>query len=181
MKDEDLNKLATALNPERLEKVLERDREEVELEKMIDEILKEKEFKGFVTKEIREKARKISRKYYEIGNKLVEDAQYPEAIDIYTKSINILRRINKRKAVDSYFNRAITLAMMGYPKMALDDLNEIAKAGTPKPDIFYVKGQIFESAGRYKLAERMYERCLKIDPEYRRASYSLERLRAMRS
>ncbi|MEM0128081.1 MAG: hypothetical protein QXO03_03220 [Thermoplasmatales archaeon] len=181
MKDEDLNKLATALNPERLEKVLERDREELELEKITDEILGSGRKQGNSSKkERKEMAKKISRKYYEIGNKLVEDAQYSEAVDIYTKSINILKRVNNRKAVDSYFNRAITLAMMGYPKMALDDLNVITRTGTPKADIFFVKGQIFESAGKYKLAERMYEKCLTIDPDFHRASYSLERLRASR-
>ncbi|MGC8644731.1 MAG: tetratricopeptide repeat protein [Thermoplasmata archaeon] len=181
MKDEDQNRLVTAINPERLERELERDREEIELERLIEKITREDSLTGAIPKrERRDIARKISRKYYELGNKLVEDAQYPEAVDIYTKSISILKKVVKRKAVDSYFNRAITLAMMGYPKMALDDLNAISRSSEPKADIFFVKGQIFESAGRYKLAERMYNRCLEIDPQFQRASYSLERLRASR-
>jgi|GEM_PF-906009 tetratricopeptide (TPR) repeat protein len=181
MKDEDQNRLAMAVNPERLERELERDREEIELERETEKILKrEGSPKDISDKERRDAARRISRKYYELGNRLVEDAQYPEAVDIYTKSISILKKVTKRKAVDSYFNRAITLAMMGYPKMALDDLNAISKSGKPKADIFFVKGQIFEGAGRLKLAERMYLKCLEIDPEFHRASYSLERLRAIR-
>lgn len=174
MKDSDQTRLATAVNPEALERVLQRDREELEIERQIDtlrEISSSREKKDRI-----DLTKRISRKYYELANSLVEDAQYSEAIDLYSKSISFLRKLNKRKAVDSYFNRAITLAMMGYPKLALDDLKLITDTNHPKADVFFVKGQIFESLGKSKLAERMYKRCLEIDPSFYRASNSLENM-----
>jgi tetratricopeptide (TPR) repeat protein len=176
VKDRDESTLAMALNQEKMERVLRRDREELELERQIEK-LGNKTSSPKKRKERVELIKKISRKYYEIANDMVEDAQYSEAIDLYSKSISIMRKVGNVKPADSYFNRAITLAMMGYPRMALDDLNKIVKANPPKADVYFVKGQIFQSMGKDRLAEREYRKCLKIDPEFYRASRSLENLR----
>ncbi|MEM0134487.1 MAG: hypothetical protein QXU18_04575 [Thermoplasmatales archaeon] len=175
MKDSDQSPLGTAINPERMERTLERDQQEIELEKQIEELNENTQYPK-KREETKEMVKKISRKYYEIANGMVEDALYSEAIDLYSKSISILRKYGKGRAVDSYFNRAITLAMMGYPKMALDDLKVISKIKPPKADVYFVKGQIFESLGRGKLAERMYRKSLDIDPTFYRAAHSLENL-----
>ncbi|MGC8562064.1 MAG: tetratricopeptide repeat protein [Thermoplasmata archaeon] len=172
MKDLDQSPIGTAINPERMERILERDKQEIEVERQIEELGKDA-FSPENKKERMEKVRRISRKYYEIANGMVEDALYSEAIELYSKSIAILRKTGNRRAVDSYFNRAITLAMMGYPKMALDDLKIISRAKPPKADVYFVKGQIFESLGREKLAERMYRKSLEIDPNFYRAARSL--------
>ena len=175
MKDSEHQTLATALNPEGMESALERDRQEMELEKQIEGIRTHLR----VSKKKKERAEvvgNISRKYYELANGMVEDALYSEAVDLYSKSIAILKKEVNKKAVDSYFNRAITLAMMGYPKMALDDLRTITKVKPEKADVYFVKGQIFESLGREKLAEKMYKRSLDIDPSFYRAVHSLENM-----
>ncbi len=173
MKDSYHQTLATAVSPERMERVLDRDKQEIEIEKQIDELRTSLSGPG-KKKERAEATKNISRKYYELANGLVEDALYSEAVDLYSKSITILKKEGNKKAVDSYFNRAITLAMMGYPKMAMDDLRLISKVSPPKADIYFVKGQIFESLGKEKLAERMYKKSLDIDPSFYRAAHSLE-------
>jgi tetratricopeptide (TPR) repeat protein len=159
-----------------MERVLLRDKEELEIEMQIEK-LGNKPSSPRKRRERVELIKKISRKYYEIANGMVEDAQYSEAIDLYSKSIAMMRKIRNIKAADSYFNRAITLAMMGYPRMALDDLNKIVKIDPPKADVYFVKGQIFQSMGKDRLAEREYRKCLEIDPEFYRASKSLEYMR----
>lgn len=175
MKDGEHQNLATAVNPERMVRILERDKQEIEVEKQLDRL----ESTPSTPKKNRERVEaigRISRKYYEIANGMVEDSLYSEAVDLYSKSISILRKDGNRKAVDSYFNRAITLAMMGYPKMALDDLRVISRTNPPKADVYFVKGQIFESLGKEKLAERMYKKSLDIDPTFYRAAHSLENM-----
>ncbi|MCL4334228.1 MAG: hypothetical protein M1290_07355 [Candidatus Thermoplasmatota archaeon] len=176
MKDGEHQTLATALNPERMERALERDRQEIEIENQIEK------FRNLSTSSVDKKEKddmiwKISRRYYELANGMVEDALYSEAVDLYSKSITILKKGSNRKAVDSYFNRAITLAMLGYPKMALDDLRAISRIKPEKADVYFVKGQIFESLGKDRLAERMYSRSLSIDPSFYRAAHSLEHIR----
>lgn len=175
MKDSYRQTLATAVSPERMERVLDRDKQEIEIEKQIERLRTSLSAPG-KKKERAEAAKNISRKYYELANGMVEDALYSEAVDLYSKSIAVLKKDGNKKAVDSYFNRAITLAMMGYPKMALDDLKLISKVSPPKADICFVKGQIFESLGREKLAERMYKKSLDIDPCFYRAAHSLENM-----
>jgi tetratricopeptide (TPR) repeat protein len=176
MKDGEHQILATALNPERMERVLERDKQEIEVEKQIESVRTRLNAQEDRRKRS-EVIRKISRKYYELANAMVEDAFYSEAVDLYSKSIAIMKKESNRKAVDSYFNRAITLAMLGYPKMALDDLRTISNAKPEKADVYFVKGQIFESLGREKLAEKMYNKSLSIDPSFYRAAHSLENIR----
>ncbi len=175
MKESDNATLATAVDPESLERALERDRQEIEIEKEMERLKMDAHFRKN-RKERADLIRKISRKYYELANGMVEEALYSEAVDLYSKSISILRKIGNRKAVDSYFNRAITLAMLGYPKMALDDLRVVTRTKPVKADVFFVKGQIFESIGKEKLAERMYKKCLEVDPEFYRAARSLENM-----
>ncbi|MCL6002089.1 MAG: hypothetical protein M0Z77_05895 [Thermoplasmatales archaeon] len=175
MRDSDRSTLATAVSPERMERVLERDKQEIEIEIQIEQLINSMRSEKKI-KERAESIKKISRKYYEMANGMVEDALYSEAIDLYTKSISILRKLGNKKAVDSYFNRAITLAMMGFPKMALDDLKLVSKSKPPKADVYFVKGQIFESIGKVKLAERMYNKSLDIDPSFYRAAHSLENM-----
>lgn len=172
MKDLDQSTLGTAINPERMERILDRDKQEIEVEMEIDKLSRESVSAGN-RKDRAQAVRRISRKYYEIANGMVEDAMYSEAIELYSKSIAILKKGGNRRAVDSYFNRAITLAMMGYPKMALDDLKIVSRAKPQKADVYFVKGQIFESLGREKLAERMYMKSLDIDPNFYRAAHSL--------
>lgn len=175
MKDSNHQTLATAVNPERMERALERDKQEIEIEKEIERLRVNLSAAGKRVERI-EVIKKISRKYYELANGMVEDALYSEAIDLYSKSISVLRKGENRKAVDSYFNRAITLAMMGYPKMAMDDLRTISNIRPQKADVYFVKGQIFESLGKQKLAERMYKKSLDIDPGFYRAAHSLENI-----
>ncbi len=175
MKDGENSTLAMAVNAEKMERVLDRDRLEIEVEKQIDML--RTQFSSPESKKVRAEAiRNISRRYYEIANGMVEDSLYSEAIDLYSKSIAMLRKAGNKKAVDSYFNRAITLAMMGFPKMALDDLRVISRLIPEKADVYFVKGQIFESLGKEKLAERMYKKSLDIDPTFYRAAHSLDNM-----
>ena len=176
MKDGIHPTLAMAVNPESMERILERDKQEIEIEKETEKL--ESIFSTPSKK--REKIEvisKISRKYYELANGMVEDSQYSEAIDLYTKSIATLKKAGNKKAVDSYFNRAIALAMMGYPGLALDDLKAITRVKPPKADFYFVKGQILESIGKEKLAAKMYKKSLDIDPSFYRATNSLENMR----
>ncbi len=176
MKEDAPTTLATAINVERMERIIQRDREELELERRIDNLaglVRGKNRRGMLLEEVK----KISKKFYDIANGMVEDQQYSESVELYSKSISILKTFMKRKAVDSYFNRAITLAMLGYPNMAMDDLNAIEKKKPPKPDVFFVKGQIYESLGKRKMAIRMYEKCLGINPQFYRAQNSLRQIR----
>lgn len=173
MKENSPNTLATAINAEKMERILQRDKDEQDIEIRMDS-LSTFQKSGKDKKAFDEEIRKISRKYYDIANVMVEDQQYSEAVELYSKSISILKKFAERKAVDSYFNRAITLAMLGYPNMAMDDLRAIENSKPPKPDIFFVKGQIFESMGKKKMAVRMYEKCLSVDPAFYRATDSLK-------
>ncbi|MGC8655549.1 MAG: tetratricopeptide repeat protein [Thermoplasmata archaeon] len=170
--DNNSSDLYDYLSVSEVSKIIERDRMEIELERKLDEIEKEKNKR---TGEIRQEIASISRKYYQIANELVEDGNYYEAVDLYSKSIQISKRYLRRKAQNSIFNRAITIALMGFPALALQDLRSIAKCKPVKADVFYVMGQIYESLDKKWLARRMYEKSLRIDPSYWRAKNSLER------
>ncbi len=160
------------LNESEILSILERDKWELELERRIDSMVKGGNVKGKVA---RDEFNQIAKKYYEFANDLVEQGKYYEAVDLYSRSIQISRRYLRRKAQDAIFNRAITVAMMGFPILALQDLRTILRCKPAKADLFYVMGQIYESLDKKWLAKRMYEKSLSIDPNYWRAKNSLER------
>jgi tetratricopeptide (TPR) repeat protein len=175
MKDEDFSNIVRSLDLEMLERMEERDRTELELEKSLEKLTMERnDKKGKAGR--KEEARGISRKYYEIANGLVEDAKYAEAIDLYSKAIQIMRKYTRRIDGDSYFNRAITFAMLGYPEMAMKDLHVVENLKPKKADVYFVKGQIYESTGKRKIALRMYRKSLEIDPNFWRAKNSIENM-----
>lgn len=153
-------------------KIIERDKNEIDLESNLDRIIKNGPIRD---KKSKAEIELISRKYYKMANDLVEDGNYYEALELYSRSIQISKRYLRKKAQDSIFNRALTMALMGFPVLALQDLRSIERTKPVKADIFYVKGQIYESMGKSTLAKKMYKKSLAIDPSYSRAKNSLER------
>ncbi len=170
--DNNSSDLYDYLSVSEVSRIIERDKAELELEMRMDRIERDKKK---ISKEMRMEISSISKKYYQIANELVENGDYYEAVEFYSKSINISRRYLRRKAQDSYFNRAITVALMGFPALALQDLRSILNCKPVKADLFYVMGQIYESIDKNWLAKKMYEKSLRIDPTYWRAKNSLER------
>ncbi len=164
--DDDVPEIIRGLNFQSLKSVLERDRDEMELEKTIENTIISR--RSMDTKYFRQIMDGVVKKYYQMGNELVDENEYVKALDMYTKSIKISRRYLRKTAVDSYFNRAITFVILGYPKLALSDIVRIEKIPPVKPDIFYLKGEIYEFMGRYKMAKKMYMKSYLIDPSYDR-------------
>lgn len=173
MKDDDFTSIMRSFDVERLNKIRERDDEELNLEKGLERLTTVTNDKDSRIERI-EEAKRISRGYYKLGNDLVEESKYSEAIELYTKSIEVLRKHVRRIAVDSYFNRAITYAMLGYPQAALGDMKLIVSRKPDKPDVYFVLGQIYESINKRKLAERMYKKSLEIDPNYSRSKFMIK-------
>jgi tetratricopeptide (TPR) repeat protein len=170
--DNNSSDLYDYLSVSEVSKIIERDRMEIELERRLDEIERDRRRK---TKKTLEEIASISRKYFLIANELVENGNYYEAVELYSRSIQISKRYLRRKAQDSIFNRAITVSLMGFPALALQDLRTITKCKPIKADVFYVMGQIYESLDKKWLAKKMYEKSLSIDPTYWRAKNSLNR------
>jgi len=55
------------------------------------------------------------------------------------------------------------------------DLIRIEKKPPVKPDIFYLKGEIYEFMGKYKMAQKMYMKSYLIDPNYEKAKNKLNK------
>ncbi len=164
--------LENYLSYSELEKLQERDMKELELETQLEKIILGGNLR---TESSKESIAEISRAYYKLGNELVEIGEYPEAVEFFTRSVQLSQRFLRKKAPDAIYNRAITMALLGYPIVALRDLQSIERMRPLKPDVFYVKGQIYESIGRKGMARKMYNKSLQIDPNYWRAQSSLQR------
>jgi len=171
--DDDIPEIIRGLNYQTLKAIEDCDLEEISIERTIDELLKNRKRIGNAY--FKDNMEKISRKYYQMGNDLVDENEYMRALDMYTKSIKISKRYLGRLAVDSYFNRAITFVILGYPKLGLMDLIRIEKKPPIKPDIFYLKGEIYEFMGKYKMAQKMYMKSYLIDPNYEKAKNKLNK------
>jgi len=76
--DDDIREIIRGLNYQTLKAIEDRDLEEISIERTIDELLKNRKRIGNAY--FRDNMEKISRKYYQMGNDLVDENEYMRAL-----------------------------------------------------------------------------------------------------
>jgi tetratricopeptide (TPR) repeat protein len=93
------------------------------------------------------------------GTEAADKGDYEKARQYYTAGIN-----QDPKAWPLYLNRAFALMNLGKPDLAIQDLNNVLRLARGVLMVQVVRGQIYESMGKYSLALADYDRLVSVTP-----------------
>jgi len=96
--------------------------------------------------------------YVHRGLAYFNEACYPEALDDFTKALEI------NKNAKTFYLRGITHRMLKNSAAALDDLQKAIALDPYQPDFWFAKAQLYFHSGDYLAARQDMEAALKLDP-----------------
>jgi len=99
-------------------------------------------------------------RYFNLGNEAALRNDLDEAIEYYTKAINI-----KPKFTESYFNRAKTYLVKGEMDKVLEDYTIVIKLDPKSAEAYSLLGEVYYFRGEYDKAIDYYSRALQLKPE----------------
>jgi serine/threonine-protein phosphatase 5 len=97
------------------------------------------------------------------GNDYLKECKYSEAVDEYTKAIDLNVSDNKKAAI-YYANRSFAQIKLENYGFAIEDANNAIKKDANYPKGYYRKGSAQFALGKYKLALANFKRVLEIVP-----------------
>ncbi|HVM62369.1 MAG TPA: tetratricopeptide repeat protein [Verrucomicrobiae bacterium] len=107
-------------------------------------------------------------KFFERGNKFVEDGSLARAKQEYEKAIKIYP-----KYLDALYNLAIACERLGQKSEAIDDYKRYLAVKENDADVWTQLGLLYDDVGNKMEARRAYEKALEINPKFGRAHHNL--------
>ena len=121
-----------------------------------------------VEKSIAKEDRKfLSLKKTEEGDRLCSIGKYIEAIESYTRAINI----NSDNEI-AYGNRAYAYYHIGERKLAFRDIDKAIELNAKEEMAYYNRGTMYFEDGRYQEAINDFSMALRLKPKYSEAYYN---------
>jgi len=121
----------------------------------------------------------LAKRYYDSGRKLLEQNNFDDAIDSYTKAIELDPTYSS-----AYFNRSLCYAIKGNYELASRDALMVMKLEPNSFDAPYVMGIISEYKEDFEAALKWYDESINKNPSYSSAIVRrrnlLERMRRSR-
>jgi len=111
--------------------------------------------------------------YLKQGVTLFEEGKYEQAIDEYTKAIELDPNLT-----DAYYNRGLAYLMTKQYDLALADFNKAIELDPKMSTAWSGRGMALAGLGRYKEALEAYDKALEINPNDQLAKESREGLLA---
>jgi len=103
----------------------------------------------------------LAKRYYDLGRKLFEQSNFDDAIDSYTKAIELDPTYSS-----AYFNRSLCYAIKGNYELASRDALMVMKLEPNSFDAPYVMGIISEYKEDFETALKWYDESIKKNPNY---------------
>ena len=103
----------------------------------------------------------LAKRYYKLGGKLFEQNNFDDAIDSYTKAIELDPTYSS-----AYFNRSLCYAIEDNYELASRDLLMVMKLEPNSFDAPYAMGLISEYKQDFKTALKWYDESIKKNPNY---------------
>lgn len=103
----------------------------------------------------------IANEYYQSGLRLVDEKKHHEAIDSYSKAIDLVP--NFFEAID---NRAFCKMDLGLWEEAIDDFQESLQANPTSFVAEFSIGECYLKLGNYQKAKEQFEKAIAIDPTH---------------
>jgi len=98
--------------------------------------------------------------FFEKGFSLGRDEKYEEAIDAFTKAIQL-----NHKYARAFAGRGLAYAYSGNYKQAFDDLNKAIELDPKDVKIYYARGVVYLKSGNYRLGIEDYNKAIELDPK----------------
>jgi len=121
----------------------------------------------------------LAKRYYDLGGKLFEQNNFDDAIDSYTKALELDPTYSS-----AYFNRSLCYAIKGNYELASRDALMVMKLEPNSFDAPYVMGIISENKQDFETALKWYDESINKNPSYspaiERRRNLLERMRRSR-
>ncbi|RZK24224.1 MAG: tetratricopeptide repeat protein, partial [Flavobacterium sp.] len=108
-----------------------------------------------------EKYASIANDYYQSGNMLADKTKYVEAIDAYSKAIDLFPQFFE--AID---NRAFCKMDLGLWYEAIDDFRASLQQNPNSVLAEFSIGECYFNLGEYPMAKQQFEKASKIDPTH---------------
>ncbi len=113
-----------------------------------------------------------AKEYYTKAGTAFEENKFEEAIDLYTKAIDI-----DPNYASAYFNRALSYAILNRYQEAERDAEAVMDIEPDSHDAPYVMGIVAEYQHDYQGAREWYEKALNKSPNYEQAKARLDQLK----
>lgn len=112
----------------------------------------------------------------EEGNIAFKNEKWKEAIELYSKAINLIHETNSKNLVVYLKNRAAAYLKLGNYEGALEDCNEALEIVPTDPKALYRRCQALEALNRFEEAYRDATQIFKDDPNNKAIQPTLEKL-----
>ena len=102
--------------------------------------------------------------YFEIGLQKQNDKKYSEAIENYSKAIEL-----DSNFAYAYINRGVAYKLLGYLDKAIEDFSKAIELEPKDADTYYNRGLIYKIQDKLDLAIADYDKAIELNPKFAEA------------